>query len=57
MNVNFGLFPPIEEALKSEDGKRLRGNDKTLAKKKAMSARALRDLADWQIRAKPSAAA
>lgn len=46
MNVNFGLFPPIE-APTSKDGKRLRGTEKTLEKKRAMSARALRDLASW----------
>ncbi|MGU3576843.1 methylenetetrahydrofolate--tRNA-(uracil(54)-C(5))-methyltransferase (FADH(2)-oxidizing) TrmFO [Brucellaceae bacterium C25G] len=43
MNVNFGLFPPVE-VVKTE-GKRLRGKEKTVAKKRAMSARAL---ADWQ---------
>ena len=47
MNVNFGLFPPLEFTPKSEDGKRLRGTDKTHAKKRAMSARALTDLAVW----------
>ncbi|MEJ1159434.1 methylenetetrahydrofolate--tRNA-(uracil(54)-C(5))-methyltransferase (FADH(2)-oxidizing) TrmFO [Prosthecomicrobium sp. N25] len=46
MNVNFGLFPPIE-APKSRDGKRLRGTEKTLEKKRALSARALADLAAW----------
>ena len=45
MNVNFGLFPPIE-APKTE-GKRLRGKDKTVAKKKAMTARALADCRRW----------
>ncbi|MGO4448969.1 methylenetetrahydrofolate--tRNA-(uracil(54)-C(5))-methyltransferase (FADH(2)-oxidizing) TrmFO [Phyllobacterium sp. TAF24] len=45
MNVNFGLFPPIE-APKSE-GKRLRGKEKTNAKKRAMSARALADCRAW----------
>ncbi|MBA8902410.1 methylenetetrahydrofolate--tRNA-(uracil(54)-C(5))-methyltransferase (FADH(2)-oxidizing) TrmFO [Phyllobacterium sp. P30BS-XVII] len=45
MNVNFGLFPPIE-APKSE-GKRLRGKEKTNAKKRAMSARALADCRTW----------
>ena len=45
MNVNFGLFPPVE-APKSA-GKRLRGKDKTLAKKKAMTARALDDCRGW----------
>ena len=41
MNVNFGLFPPVESP-KSE-GKRLRGKEKTVAKKKATTARALAD--------------
>ncbi len=45
MNVNFGLFPPIE-APKSE-GKRLRGKEKTVAKKRAMTARALADCRAW----------
>ncbi|MFG1344664.1 methylenetetrahydrofolate--tRNA-(uracil(54)-C(5))-methyltransferase (FADH(2)-oxidizing) TrmFO [Xanthobacter autotrophicus DSM 431] len=47
MNVNFGLFPPLAEAPKAEGGKRLRGAEKTLAKKKAMAARALADMARW----------
>lgn len=47
MNVNFGLFPPLEEAPKAEGGKRLRGAEKTLAKKKAMAARALAHMARW----------
>lgn len=47
MNINFGLFPPLTEPVKSEDGKRLRGKDKTIAKKKALSARALRDIDEW----------
>ncbi len=47
MNVNFGLFPPLVHAVKSEDGRRLRGTDKTLAKKRALTARALVDLARW----------
>ena len=45
MNVNFGLFPPME-APKTE-GKRLRGKEKTVAKKKAMAARALSDFGAW----------
>ncbi|WP_309085411.1 methylenetetrahydrofolate--tRNA-(uracil(54)-C(5))-methyltransferase (FADH(2)-oxidizing) TrmFO [Chelativorans sp.] len=45
MNVNFGLFPPIE-APKAE-GKRLRGKEKTLAKKRAITARALADCRGW----------
>ncbi|MBT9292569.1 methylenetetrahydrofolate--tRNA-(uracil(54)-C(5))-methyltransferase (FADH(2)-oxidizing) TrmFO [Prosthecodimorpha staleyi] len=46
MNVNFGLFPPIV-APTTKDGKRLRGNEKTIEKKRAMSRRALADLDVW----------
>jgi methylenetetrahydrofolate--tRNA-(uracil-5-)-methyltransferase len=45
MNVNFGLFPPIEAP--TGDGKRLRGKEKTAAKKHAVTARALRDCRSW----------
>ena len=45
MNVNYGLFPPME-APKIE-GKRLRGKEKSNAKKRAMSARALADCRLW----------
>ncbi|WP_454813891.1 methylenetetrahydrofolate--tRNA-(uracil(54)-C(5))-methyltransferase (FADH(2)-oxidizing) TrmFO [Labrys neptuniae] len=48
MNVNFGLFPPLEVLPKGEDGKRLRGSEKTHAKKRAMSARALEALEGWK---------
>jgi methylenetetrahydrofolate--tRNA-(uracil-5-)-methyltransferase len=48
MNVNFGLFPPLASApTKKPDGTRLRGNEKTVAKKQALSARALADLDRW----------
>jgi methylenetetrahydrofolate--tRNA-(uracil-5-)-methyltransferase len=47
MNVNFGLLPPLVHAVKSEDGRRLRGGQKTLAKKRALSRRALADLELW----------
>ncbi len=47
MNVNFGLFPPLTEPVKAEDGRRLRGNEKTIYRKKAMSARAEADLQAW----------
>jgi len=46
MNVNFGLFPPVEVS-KPEGVKRWRGPDKSLAKKKATSVRALEDLKAW----------
>jgi methylenetetrahydrofolate--tRNA-(uracil-5-)-methyltransferase len=47
MNINFGLFPPIGQPVVGEDGKRLRGNEKTQARKRALSARALRDFDAW----------
>ena len=45
MNVNFGLFPPV--TVPKEPGKRLRGSEKTLAKKHALTARARADAAAW----------
>ena len=45
MNVNFGLFPPIEAP--KVEGKRLRGKEKTNARKRALTARALADCRDW----------
>jgi methylenetetrahydrofolate--tRNA-(uracil-5-)-methyltransferase len=48
MNVNFGLFPPLAtQPTKKADGSRLRGNEKTVARKQALSARALADLDRW----------
>jgi methylenetetrahydrofolate--tRNA-(uracil-5-)-methyltransferase len=48
MNVNFGLFPDIEEYdRKGPDGKRLRGKDKGRAKKAAQAIRALNDFDAW----------
>jgi len=48
MNINFGLFPPLASVpTKKADGTRLRGNEKSVAKKQALSARALADLDRW----------
>ncbi|HEY8565372.1 MAG TPA: methylenetetrahydrofolate--tRNA-(uracil(54)-C(5))-methyltransferase (FADH(2)-oxidizing) TrmFO [Beijerinckiaceae bacterium] len=47
MNVNFGLFPPLERAPKAPDGKRLRGPAKAIARKKALTDRARASLAEW----------
>ena len=48
MNINFGLFPPLAQVpTRKADGTRLRGNEKTVAKKQAISARALADLDRW----------
>ncbi len=46
MNVNFGLFPPVELP-KPADGKRLKGKEKGRARKRALSARALADIDRW----------
>lgn len=48
MNVNFGLFPPIETPTTDEDGKRLKGKEKTKAKKRALTNRAKQDFAEWK---------
>jgi methylenetetrahydrofolate--tRNA-(uracil-5-)-methyltransferase len=48
MNVNVGLFPPLTRApVRAPDGARLRGPAKSVAKKQALTARALDDLARW----------
>jgi methylenetetrahydrofolate--tRNA-(uracil-5-)-methyltransferase len=47
MNVNFGLFPPIAEPRFDESGRQLRGSERGLARKRALSARAERDLEAW----------
>jgi methylenetetrahydrofolate--tRNA-(uracil-5-)-methyltransferase len=50
MNVNFGLFPPLETSEK------LRGADRAAAKKRALSARASADLEAWRAASVPAAA-
>ena len=50
MNVNFGLFPPIVEPRVDENGKRLRGPERGVARKRALSARAEADLSAWAER-------
>ena len=45
MNINFGLFPPI--SVERPPGKKLRGVEKSQMKKRAMSARALKDFDTW----------
>ncbi len=48
MNINFGLFPPLETTpSKGPDGERLRGTAKTIAKRRALTTRALDDLERW----------
>jgi methylenetetrahydrofolate--tRNA-(uracil-5-)-methyltransferase len=49
MNVNFGLFPPLEPGaiVRPEGGGRFRGKEKAKAKKQAMARRALTDFGAW----------
>jgi len=54
MNVNFGLFPPVETPKTDAEGKRLKGKDKTRAKKRAMTDRAKTAFAEWIARTVPA---
>ncbi len=48
MNINYGLLPPLEVTPERDDtGKRLKGTERGLAKKRAQSRRALQDLDGW----------
>ncbi|MEQ1650377.1 MAG: methylenetetrahydrofolate--tRNA-(uracil(54)-C(5))-methyltransferase (FADH(2)-oxidizing) TrmFO [Hyphomicrobiaceae bacterium] len=47
MNVNFGLFPDIAIPTHDDEGKKIKGKDKSFWKKRAMSRRALADLDSW----------
>jgi methylenetetrahydrofolate--tRNA-(uracil-5-)-methyltransferase len=47
MNVNFGLLPPVSVSKPADHEGRWRGPEKAMAKKKAMSVRALEDIAGW----------
>jgi methylenetetrahydrofolate--tRNA-(uracil-5-)-methyltransferase len=47
MNINFGLFPPIDQPVRDAAGNRLRGTAKTIERKRALSRRALRDFKSW----------
>jgi methylenetetrahydrofolate--tRNA-(uracil-5-)-methyltransferase len=47
MNVNFGLFPPLEAPTHDDAGKHIKGKERGAARKRALSARALADLGRW----------
>ncbi|WP_127598767.1 methylenetetrahydrofolate--tRNA-(uracil(54)-C(5))-methyltransferase (FADH(2)-oxidizing) TrmFO [Nitratireductor alexandrii] len=48
MNVNFGLFEPLEPgAIEKPEGRRFRGKEKAIARKKALTGRALADCRAW----------
>jgi methylenetetrahydrofolate--tRNA-(uracil-5-)-methyltransferase len=46
MNVNFGLFPPMP-APRGADGRKLGHAERQIARKRAMTARALADFRTW----------
>ena len=48
MNINYGLLPPLDDApTSSPDGRRLKGKERGMEKKRIMSRRALADLDGW----------
>ncbi|WP_395647959.1 methylenetetrahydrofolate--tRNA-(uracil(54)-C(5))-methyltransferase (FADH(2)-oxidizing) TrmFO [Terricaulis sp.] len=47
MNVNFGLFPPIDAPTHGPDGKKLKGEERGRAKKRALGERAIADVEGW----------
>jgi len=47
MNINYGLLPPMDEAPRGEDGRRLGKRDRVRAKKRAIAERAMADLTAW----------
>jgi methylenetetrahydrofolate--tRNA-(uracil-5-)-methyltransferase len=47
MNVNFGLFPPLEAPEREPDGRRRKGKERGSAKRRVIAERALADLAHW----------
>ncbi len=55
MNVNFGLFPPVDTPRTDENGQRIKGKQKSIARKKAMSARALQAIDAWLAPARAAA--
>jgi methylenetetrahydrofolate--tRNA-(uracil-5-)-methyltransferase len=53
MNVNFGLFPPLEAPSHDADGNRIKGKERGVARKRALTARALADLDRWLAGVRP----
>ncbi len=56
MNVNFGLFPPIEPPAHDAAGRRIKGKERGAARKRALSMRALAALDLWLGRTRQAAA-
>ena len=58
MNVNFGLFPPVEGLVyRDEAGERIKGRNKTRWRKRHMAERALVDIGPWSEVGQPMLAA
>ncbi len=47
MNINFGLLPPMDAPARDDAGRRFARGERGRARKRAMSRRALSDLAAW----------
>jgi methylenetetrahydrofolate--tRNA-(uracil-5-)-methyltransferase len=57
MNINYGLLPPLDDAPTSgTDGRKLKGKERGMEKKRVMSRRALRDLDGWLAQSAQAAA-
>jgi len=54
MNVNFGLFPAIDEPTRDAAGNRIKGKERGAARKRALSTRALADLDRWLETTRPA---
>jgi methylenetetrahydrofolate--tRNA-(uracil-5-)-methyltransferase len=50
MNINYGLLPPLEAPERGADGRPLKGKERGLERKRALSRRALGDLDRWLAR-------
>ncbi len=49
MNVNFGLFPPVQIVKPAKHEGRFRGKDKAIIKRQTISKRALQDFDQWLV--------
>lgn len=56
MNINFGLFPAVEEPTHDAAGRRLKGKEKSIVRRQRISTRALADLTAWLDRVARAAA-
>ncbi|MEO0728961.1 MAG: methylenetetrahydrofolate--tRNA-(uracil(54)-C(5))-methyltransferase (FADH(2)-oxidizing) TrmFO [Pseudomonadota bacterium] len=57
MNINFGLMPPMTPPRLDAEGRRIKGKQRTIEKKRLMSRRALSDVDTWLAGTTQAAAA